>query len=130
MPITFPLAPPNQQRLLAKLIGANFNVTTDQTFPLLGASKYALTSIVVTNASVSLTLAAGGFYTGAGKTGTIVVAAAQVYSALTGATVVLNPTIAAAGSTLLLTVPLIFALTIGQGSAATADIYVFGQDLS
>lgn len=118
------------QTLIGRLIGANMNVTTDQTIPMLiaGNQNYQITAVVARNPSTSLTTAAGGFYTGAAKSGTTLVAAAQVYSAATGSTTVENVTVAAAGlaASLPASTPPILSLTTAQGAAATADIYVYG----
>jgi hypothetical protein len=113
-------------QLLGKLIGANMNVTTDQAIPItrIGSQKYIITKIVVTNASTSLTAADGGIYTTTSKGGTAIVAAAQVYTALTAATVALDLTLAVNNTYTLDN--LYFSLTGTQGGAATADIYVFG----
>ena len=117
------------QVLLASLIGANMNVTTDQ--PLiprfdLTALKYAVNSILVTNASLSLTTAVGGVYTAAAKAGTAIVAATQAYSGLTVSTSLLAATIAAAGSASVFSVAPILSLTTAQGAAATVDVYLIG----
>lgn len=125
---------PGVNQLLARLIGADMNVTTDQTIPwLLGGPnttsfRYVLDRVLVNNVSTSLTTAAGGIYTAASKAGVIAVAAAQAYSALTGATLGLDLTIAAAGKAILTAGP-ILSLTTPQGGAATADVYVFGRFL-
>ncbi len=113
-------------QLLGKLIGANMNVTTDQAIPItrIGSQKYLITKIFVTNASTSLTAADGGIYTATSKGGTAIVAAAQVYTALTSATVGLDLTLAVNNTYTLDN--LYFSLTGAQGGAATADIYVFG----
>jgi len=116
----------SQVRVIGKLLGANFNTTTDQAIPL-GYGHAAVTDIVVTNTSTSLTLAAGGFYTGAGKTGTIIVAAAQLYSFLTAAGLALKATIAA--PVRVITGQIFLSLTTAQGGAATADVYVVGLEL-
>lgn len=111
---------------LGGFVGANMNSTADQSITISSAS-YVITAILVTNASISLTTAAGGIYTSASKGGTAVVAAGQVYSALTAATkqlaLTLNDTDRRTATTLFL------SLTTGQGSAATADVYVFGRPL-
>lgn len=114
------------EQLLGSLIGADFNVTTDQAIPItrIGSQKYLITRIVVTNASVSMTAADGGIYTATSKGGTAIVAAAQVYTALTAATVALDLTLAVNNTYTLNN--LYFSLTGAQGAAATADIYVFG----
>lgn len=116
--------------LLGSLMGANMNVDTDQAIPLTLTKSgiWIPSEIIVKGASVSLSLAAGGIYTGAGKTGTAIVAAAQVYSALTGSTKFLRLTLAALADYLTAT-QLFLSLTVAQGSAATADIYVHGREL-
>lgn len=111
---------------LGGLVGANMNSTADQSITISSAS-YVITAIIVTNASISLTTAAGGIYTAASKGGTAVVAAGQVYSALTAATKQLALTL---NDTDRRTVTaLILSLTTAQGSAATADIYIYGRPL-
>lgn len=122
----------NADYLLGTLIGANFNVTTDQVIPLPNLPAgvaWAPRRISVRNASTSLTTAAGGIYTAASKGGTAIVAAAQAYSALTTAALYLDLTIAAAGKTSLAATQtsLYLSLTTGQGAAATADVYVWGE---
>lgn len=110
------------EMLLATVTGANFNVTTDQSITI-PAQAWRITRITVTNASISMTTAAGGFYNAASKGGTAIVAAAQVYSALTSAGVILTCTIAVPANVV---TPIYFALTTAQGVAATADIRVYG----
>ena len=121
--------------LLGSLIGANFNVTTDQQIVIFdNPAKYILRRIVATNASLSLSTAAGGIYTAVSKGGTAVVAAGQTYSALTGSALFLDLTLNTAGSahiTVKSNVPnLYFSLTTAQGAPATGDIYVFGDILT
>ena len=122
----------NAYELIGRLVGANMNATTDQPFVWLAApaTSYRVTKITCTNASTSLTTAAGGVYTQASKAGTPMVAAAQVYTALTGSTLAVDLTIAATpGATFYSSSanPAILSLTTGQGAAATADCYVYGQ---
>ncbi len=122
---------PEDYRVIGKLIGADMNVTTDQAITIQGLgdqfSKYVVERIVVTNASISLTTAAGGVYTAASKSGAIV-AAGQVYSALTAATKYVALTLTGASLTDVLTVSTIYlSLTTGQGAAATADVYIYGR---
>lgn len=115
------------KRTLFTLIGANMNVTTDQAFTqAFGFTQYSIDEIQVTNASASLTLAAGGIYTTTAKGGSAIVAAAQVYSALTAATKILKPTIASAGTDMLTALTLYLSLTVAQGGAATADMRIMG----
>ena len=116
--------------LIGILRGVNMNITTDNTIPMTAAS-YNLRRITMTNASISLTTAAGGIYTAASKGGTAVVAAAQTYAALTSATVTLDLTIAAAGQNVITAAnPLFLNLTTAQGAAATSDIYIYGERIS
>jgi hypothetical protein len=126
------ILPAGFSRILGSLRGANFNVTTDQAIAILpSVTKFAVTGIFITNASLSLTLAVGGFYPSAAKAGVPLVAATQLYSALTSATVLLPATLAAAAlATAYAQSQLFFSLTTAQGAAATADIYVAGLDLT
>lgn len=132
---------PAAQKVLATLKGANFNTTADQILTLPAAiGAFSITGIIITNASISLTTAVGGFYPAASKAGTPIVAASQVYSALTAAAKLLNATLASFGSTTRFSVAnltnggvglqVYFALTTAQGAAATADIYLIGIDLT
>jgi len=121
----------------AVLPAANFNITTDQpmavNFPQ-GYTRAIIRSVVVGNASVSLTTAAGGVYTNPSKTGPIV-DAGQAYSALTVATkwidCTLDSSITSGGSMYVNTGPIprviYLSLTTPQGSAATATVSVFAD---
>jgi hypothetical protein len=114
--------------LLFRRTSVDMNVTTDQALTKMGEfSTFFVDTIRVVNASTSLTTAVGGVYDTASKGGVAIVANSQAYSALTGSTLGLDLTIAAAGKALITTGNMFFALTTGQGSAATADIYVFGM---
>lgn len=116
--------------LIASIKGANFNSTADQLFLFNNATRFVIDRIIACNASVSLTTAAGGLYTGAGKTGTTIVGAGQVYSALTSPTAdVLNLTLSDANTLYLAGTSLYFSLTTPQGAPATGDLYVFGKAL-
>lgn len=117
-----------QGAMLGTLAAANFNTTADQPITI-NATKYVVRRIVVTNCSASLTLAAGGFYTAASKGGTAVVAAAQLYSALTAATKYLEATLQNVATDVLTATPLYLSLTVAQGGAATCDVYVIGDSL-
>ena len=121
--------------LLGSLIAADFNSTADQKITIFSnPSKYIIRRIVVTNASVSLSTAAGGIYTAVSKGGTAVVAAAQAYSTLTGSTLFLDLTLNGTGNastTVKSSIPnLYLSLTTAQGTAATADVYVYGDILT
>lgn len=128
---------PTDFRVVAKLLGANFNVTTDQVLPIQikdtddlavsGEQIFTITNILVTNASVSLTTAVGGVYTAASKSGAIV-SAGQVYSALTAANKFVLLTLSGAALTDVINqANLYLSLTTPQGAAATADVYVYGR---
>jgi hypothetical protein len=129
------------QRVLASLRGANFNTTADQPIAIpQRVTAFALTGIYVTNASLSLTTAVGGFYPQAAKAGTPIVAAAQAYAALNTGDKLLQATLASFGQNTRFSsnnlgtigglLQVWFALTTPQGSAATADVYLIGIDLS
>lgn len=125
---------------VGKLLGANMNSTADQAIALTGPALFTVDSVVITNASTSLTTAQGGFYTAAAKGGSLLFgsSATSAYSYLTAASKSISGggsgnvlpaqsgqsvTMAASGS-------IFFALTTPQGGAATADIYVFGRKLT
>jgi hypothetical protein len=122
----------NTNRALCSIRAANFNTTADQACTIAAAvTVYTVTSILVTNCSTSMTLAAGGVYPTTSKGGTALVAAAQVYTALSGAAISLGLTLAANIATTRYTAATLYlALTLGQGSAATCDFYVLGNDLT
>lgn len=134
-------ANPEGLRVIAGIRGANFNTTNDQ--PIIipqNLTAFSLRFIVVTNASVSLTTAAGGFYSAASKGGTPIVAAAQTYATLTDNNQLALPTLASFGSATRFSsrnlgsinglLAIWFSLTVPQGVAATADIYISALDLS
>jgi|SRR5215472_5758178 len=134
------------EKVLGSIRGANFNTTSDQPIVLTpGILKFQITKIIITNASLSLTTAAGGFYTQAAKTGSQIVANSQTYSALTASTALMTATLANFANTTLLSsanlsqllnasnqygLAVYFALTTPQGAAATADVYLVGIDLT
>jgi hypothetical protein len=119
----------NRPSLLGALIGANMNTTADQSVGI-NFSKYVLRYVVVTNASVNLTTAAGGIYDAASKGGNALVANTQIYTALTASTKFVDLTLAAIATTDVSTATTLYvALTTGQGSAATADFYFYGHPL-
>ncbi len=125
------------QRLLGVLQNADFNSTNDQPIVVQSAIQvFQLTGIIITNASRSLTIAAGGFYTGVSKSGSAIVAAGQVYTALTGGNLLMQATLTAFAnsarfsSALLTANQLFFSLTTAQGLPTNADIYAIGVDLT
>lgn len=118
--------------LLGSLTGANFNITTDQAITIQsGITRYVIRRIMVEAASISLTTAAGGLYTNAAKAGTIIVAAGQVYTALTTSAKWVDLTLTAVIGTDVLTATTVYlSLTTAQGAAATANVWLFGENLT
>lgn len=115
---------------LAFVSSINFNTTSDQLITV-NSSKYIVRRIIVTNASASLTTAVGGIYNDTGKpAGGIIVAASQVFTALTANNKYIDLTLATLPLGTIQTSNLYLSLTISQGTAATADIYVFADILS
>lgn len=132
MALVVPTQSPGVERVLFKLIGANFNVTTDQQFvPIGGApiNNYFITRIRAAldpaSTTTNLTTAAGGIYTAASKGGSAIVASGQAYTTLAALATGLDLTIAAAGAQPLTTTPYL-SLTTGQGAAATVNLYIMG----
>ena len=121
----------DNSNIIGQLLGANMNSTADQAIPLFipSTAVFRVNKITFTNASISLTTAAGGVYDAAAKGGNAIVAAGQAYAGLTTAVKAIDLTLAlnlreAAGTLLY------FSLTTAQGAAATADCYVFGDFLA
>lgn len=132
-------------RLLGKLTGADFNSSADQALALTqpGTGPYAIAFALITNPSVSLTTAKGTFYAAAAKTNVIfgTAGATSPFTALAATTdtvfVGAPPAQTGSGATavnhfsrLTGNTTIYLSLTTPQGAPATADIYVFGYDLS
>lgn len=116
--------------LLGSTTSADANTTGDSAITML-ATKYIVRRFVAFDASTNLTTVAGGIYTAAAKGGSALVAAAQVYSALTAASKFVDLTIASPGTTDYQTAAtLYFSPTTPQGAAATLSIFVFGEKLN
>ena len=115
-------------RLLAVATGVNVNATGDQAvLSIINSTNWSVSNVVFTNASVSLTTAAAGVFTGRNASGTAIVANAAL-SANTGPTVVVQETVA---STALQTGQNLYVnVGTAQGAAATVDVYVYGYDPS
>jgi len=114
-------------RLLASYQGVNVNATGDTVLPILNTGSYSVSNVIFTNASTSLTTAYAGVFTAPSAGGTGIVANAAL-SALTGATVVSQRTVASTaaqtGQNLYVNVG------TAQGAAATMDVFVYGYDLT
>lgn len=130
--VTNNLTAANTTRLLCSIRGANFNSTADQACAIAATvTVWTPTSILVTNCSASLTLVVGGVYPATSKGGTALVAATQVYTALTASTIVLGATLAANVATTRYTAATVYlSLTVAQGTAATCDLFLWGNDLT
>lgn len=121
--------PPFVMRVLFSL-RADMNTTADQTFTKIGTfGSYHITAVTGRNSTISITTAVGGIYSGAGKTGDIIIPASQVYSALLASQAGYfnsGPSLLAAAGAWPKTAAPILALSTPQGSAAAADFYVLG----
>jgi hypothetical protein len=114
-------------RLIASAQGVNMNAIADTIAPILVAGNVSVQSIIVANASVSLTTAQLAVYTGPGATGTTVKSA----YALSGNNSTTAVVVTAATSTAsITTTPLYIRCTTAQGAAATADVFIYGYDLT
>jgi len=114
-------------RLLASYQGVNVNATGDTVLPILDTGSYSVSNVIFTNASTSLTTALAGVFTAPSAGGTGIVANAAL-SALTGATVVSQRTVASTAS---LSGPNLYVnVGTAQGAAATMDVFVYGYDLT
>ena len=126
MPIN--AAPPQNLRIIGKLLSADMNTTADQLITLTDYDgPFILDRVLVYNPSISLTTAVGGHYLGAGKT-TVLTSAATAYSQLTDATKYLSIGASGVGTTTIISQNFIYlALSTPQGVAATCDMYVWGR---
>ena len=115
-------------RLLASAEGVNLNAVADTVANIVNASgKVSVASIIVSNASVDLTTAQLAVYTGPAASGTAVKSAYALSGNSSSAKVVVT---AATSTDLVTGGKLYLRCTTAQGAAATADIFVYGYDLS
>lgn len=132
---------PAAARVLGSGRSYSFNTTNDQPIAIpQRITAFTLTGILITNASISLTTAAGGFYPQAGKGGVPIVPATQTYTVLSNSTLLLWATLSSFGQNTRFSasnlgaiggyLDIWFSLTTPQGAAATGDIYLIGMDLS
>jgi hypothetical protein len=130
MPV-FASAGPAGQQLLFKLAGANMQLTTDQSFAKVYAgSNYAISLIIARQRTGGASvICAGGIYDAAAKGGNALVAAAQVWVTLASG-VMVNATLAAVALTALGSTTPILSLTTGSTAACTADLYIYGVDVT
>ena len=114
-------------RLLASYQGVNLNATGDTVMPIIDTSLYSVSNIILTNASTSLTTASIGVFTGPSASGTTIRANATS-TANTSASVVAQ--LATVVTTAVSSPNLYLNVATAQGAAATADIFVYGYDLT
>lgn len=114
-------------RLLASYQSVNLNAAGDTVLPILDTGRYSVSNVVITNASISLTTATAGVFTAPSGGGTAIVADAAL-SALTSSSVVSQRTVASTAAQT--GQNLYFAVGTPQGAAATADVFVYGYDLT
>jgi hypothetical protein len=114
-------------RLIASAQGVNLNIVADTIAPILSPGNVSVASIVVANASTSLTTAEIGVYTLAGGNGVAVKSAYAVSgnNSTTAVVVTAATSIASVASS-----PLFIRCTTAQGAAATADVFIYGYDLT
>jgi hypothetical protein len=114
-------------RLLASAQGVNVNAAADTVMPIINSSRWSVSNVVFTNASISLSTATAGVFTAPSGGGTAIVADAAL-SGLSAASVVSQRTVASTaaqtGDNLYLDVGTV------QGAAATMDVFVYGYDLT
>ena len=115
-------------RLLASAQAVNLNAVGDTVAKLLNDSgSVSVQSIIVANASVDLDTAQLAVYTGPGATGTAIKTAYALSGNSTSAKVVIT----AATSTDAIDVSeLYIRCTTAQGAAATANVFIYGYDLT
>lgn len=115
--------------LLFRLPAANMaSADADQTFTKIGSfTTYVITDVVAARATGAFnTLCLGGIYTAAAKGGSALIAAAQAWSALTGANTIVKATLAAILATGSYTATPILNLSTANGAALTADMRIYG----
>lgn len=131
----------SQRNVMASYRSASLNTINDQPIPIpQRVVAFQLVGILITNASISLNTAAGGFYPQPGKGGVPIVEATQTYSLLSNSSLLLYATLSSFGQNTRFSSSNLssiagyknvwFSLTTPQGVAATADIYVLGVDLT
>lgn len=122
------LATNQAYRLLASAKAVNLNAVGDTVAALLNDSgSVSVQDVIVANASVDLTTAQLAVYTGAGATGTAV----KTAYALTGNSASEKVVVTAADDTDAIDVDKLYIrCTTAQGAAATADVFIYGYDLT
>lgn len=117
--------------LLFSLFGANFQSTADQAFSkIFPGTSYNITDIIaIRRSGAASVVCAGGIYDAVAKGGNALVAAAQSWVTLASG-IIVKPTLAALLSTNVLTASPFLSLTTGSTGAITADVHIFGYDIT
>lgn len=114
-------------------VGRSFNMqsTADQAFTRnFAGTNYYITSVVARQRTgAGSATNTGGIYTGAGKTGDQLVASSQQWVSLASG-VIVTATIAAVSLTALESATPFLSLTIGSAAPLTADIFIYGFDIT
>jgi hypothetical protein len=114
-------------RLIGSAQSVNLNNVADTVAQILVAGRVSVAYVLVTNASISLSTAQIAVYTLPAAGGTAVLSA----TALTGATTAAKVVNTAASSTDAVTGQYLYIRnTTAQGAAATADVFIYGYDLT
>ncbi len=119
---------------LAVYRGADLNSTANTDIAITipnGARKWTPTMVLITNASANLSggSAQVGIFTAVAEGGSAIVAkGVNSLTSLTAATKMIKPTIASQTDTLTASTVYLH-VDVANGSAATADIYIFGNIL-
>ena len=113
-------------RLLAVQKGVNMSATGDTVLPIINATSYAVSNVVIANPSTALSTAAAGLFPAPAATGTAIVASNTLTLALNA---LVQETVATS-TAILSGQNLYFNVATAQGSGITADVYVYGYDLS
>jgi hypothetical protein len=113
--------------LIGSAQSVNLNSVADTVAQILVSGRVSVAYVLVTNASVSLTTAQVAVYTAPAAGGTAVLSA----TALTGATSAAKVVNTGASSTDAVTGQYLYIRnTTAQGAAATADVFIYGYDLT
>lgn len=120
------LSPTQYLARLFQLRGANMQLNTDQPFTKLFQGNLWDPQMIVFNciSGAFNTACAGGIFTGAGKTGSAIVAVGQSYATLTGVNAQTHAAIQANNVTF--TATPILSLTTGNAAALVADVFIYG----
>lgn len=115
--------------LLGKLTAVNLNLAGDNNITIT-ATKYTVTKVLIESASISLTMVTAGLF-GAVGGGAPQICADQALAAITGTGKWTVMTISGAGLTDILTAAtLFFRVGTPQGVAATANVWLFGENIA